>query len=92
METKKLYRSNTDKMIAGVCGGLGKYFDIDTTIIRIIFVFLLLTGSAGFWIYLIMMLIVPMAPGDSDEVVEAIRLIRGMLVFGLDERTIRIEV
>jgi phage shock protein PspC (stress-responsive transcriptional regulator) len=70
METKKLYRSNTDKMIAGVCGGLGKYFDIDTTIIRIIFVFLLLTGSAGFWIYLIMMVIVPMEPGDSDEVID----------------------
>jgi phage shock protein PspC (stress-responsive transcriptional regulator) len=70
METKKLYRSNTDKMIAGVCGGLGKFFDIDTTIVRILFVFLLLTGSAGFWIYLIMMLFVPMETRSSDEVVD----------------------
>ena len=69
METKKLYRSNTDKMIAGVCGGLGKYVDIDPTIIRIIFLLLLLMGSAGLWVYLIMMVIVPMEPaGDAENI------------------------
>lgn len=35
MESKKLYRSNSNRMIAGVCGGLGKYFSIDPTILRI---------------------------------------------------------
>ncbi len=37
-EKKKLYRSRTDSMIAGVCGGLGKYFEIDATLIRLVFV------------------------------------------------------
>ena len=41
-EVKRLYRSSDNKMIAGVCGGLGKYFNIDPVIFRIIFVILLL--------------------------------------------------
>lgn len=42
---KRLYRSNTDKMIAGVCGGLAQYFDIDPVIPRVIFLILLLPGG-----------------------------------------------
>ena len=61
METKKLYRSRTDKMIAGVCGGLGKYLGVDPTLIRLAFVLLLLFGiGSGLLVYLIMMLIVPL--------------------------------
>lgn len=63
METKKLYRSRTDKMIAGVCGGLGQYLSLDPTLIRLIFVLLLLLGvGTGLLIYLIMMIIVPLEP------------------------------
>jgi phage shock protein PspC (stress-responsive transcriptional regulator) len=56
----KLYRSRTDRKIWGVCGGLAKYFNVDPTIIRIIAVASLFVGSLGFWIYLIMALIVPL--------------------------------
>jgi phage shock protein C len=62
METKKLYRIPADGMLAGVCAGLGEYLTLDATIVRLIFVLLFLTGSAGFWIYLIMMIVVPVKP------------------------------
>ncbi len=44
---KRLYRSRTEKMIAGVCGGLAEYFDIDPTIIRILWVLITFLGGAG---------------------------------------------
>ena len=63
METKKLYRSRTDQMIAGVCGGLGEYLGIDPTLIRLAFVLLLLFGiGSGRLVYLVMMLLVPLEP------------------------------
>jgi phage shock protein C len=46
-------------MHGGVCAGLGEYLSIDPTIIRLIFILLFLGGSSGLWIYLIMLLIVP---------------------------------
>lgn len=68
MNNKKLTRSRTDTMIGGVCAGLGQYFNIDPTIVRLLFVLLLITGSAGFWIYLVMWIIVPLEnePGVVD--------------------------
>ena len=63
---KKLYRSRTDRKIWGVCGGLAKYFDVDPTIVRIIFVASLLCGTLGLWIYIIMAIIVPQeSEGDT---------------------------
>ena len=56
---KKLYRSRTDRKIWGICGGIAEYFDIDPTIVRVIAVISLFAGSAGFWIYVVMRLIVP---------------------------------
>ena len=56
---KKLYRSRSDRKIWGVCGGLAKYFDIDTTIVRVVAVASLFVGSLGFWIYIIMAIVVP---------------------------------
>jgi len=61
-EPKRLYRIPGEGMIGGVCAGLAEYFSVDPTIVRLIFVLLLLTGSAGFWIYVIMWLIVPVKP------------------------------
>ncbi|MBO7437224.1 MAG: PspC domain-containing protein [Bacteroidaceae bacterium] len=58
-EAKKLYRSKTDKKIFGVCGGFAEYFDIDVTIIRIIFLVLLLCVGSGLLAYLICALIMP---------------------------------
>jgi phage shock protein C len=58
----KLYRSRTDRVIWGVCGGLAKYFNIDPVIVRIIAVVSIFVGSLGFWIYIIMALVVPVEP------------------------------
>jgi len=61
--TKRLYRSRSNRMIAGVCGGLAEYFNIDPVIVRIIAVLLLLPGGLpGFLPYIIMWVIVPQAP------------------------------
>lgn len=57
--TNKLYRSTTDRKIGGVCGGLAKYFSIDPTIIRLLFVLGLLLVGGTFWAYLIMWIIIP---------------------------------
>ncbi len=59
---KKLYLSEFDKKIGGVCGGLGEYFDIDPTIIRIIWIALLLMGGTGFIAYIIAWIIIPKRP------------------------------
>ena len=61
MATRKLYRSTTDKMIGGVCGGLAEYFDIDPTLIRLVFVLLLFTPLHGLIVYLILWIITPAA-------------------------------
>jgi phage shock protein C len=69
---KKLYRSTSDRMVAGICGGLGDYFGIDSTLVRLIFVFgAIFTGSALFWAYIIMLIVVPEEPIASQAVVEA---------------------
>jgi phage shock protein PspC (stress-responsive transcriptional regulator) len=61
METKKLYRSRTDKMIAGVCGGLGQYLGIDSTLIRLIFALMVVFGvGSGLLVYLVLMIVVPL--------------------------------
>lgn len=59
---KKLYRSNNDKMIAGVCGGLAEYFEIDSTLVRLLFLALLIFGGGGILIYIIMWIVVPKKP------------------------------
>jgi phage shock protein C len=56
---KRLTRSR-EKMVAGVCGGLANYFDIDPTIIRILFVVIAFAGGASLLAYLIMWVIVPL--------------------------------
>jgi phage shock protein C len=56
---KRLYRSDTDKIIFGVCGGLGEYMEIDPLIIRIIFIALTLAGGSGILIYLVLAILIP---------------------------------
>ncbi len=64
-ETKTLYRSQDDRWLAGVCGGLGIYLNMDPTLIRVVFILLALFGSSGFWIYLILWLVIPQEPTAS---------------------------
>lgn len=60
---KRLYRSNTDRKVAGVCGGIAEYFKIDPVIVRIIAFLLLLPGGLpGLVPYLVMWAIVPINP------------------------------
>ena len=58
---RKLVRSQTDSMLAGVCGGLGEYLAIDPTLVRLLFVLLALTGGHGVLLYLILCVIMPPA-------------------------------
>ncbi len=69
---KKLFRSKTNKTLYGVIGGLGEYFDIDPTILRIGFIFFTVFPSFGFGIpvYFLSVLIIPENPNNnSDETI-----------------------
>ena len=61
---KQLYRSRQERMIGGVCGGLGEYFGIDPTLVRILFVFGAFMGIPGALalVYLVMLILVPQEP------------------------------
>lgn len=61
MTHKKLYRSDTDKVFAGICGGLGEYFEVDSVLLRLIWLLIVVfTGFVpGILAYLIAILIVP---------------------------------
>ncbi|MCL2246840.1 MAG: PspC domain-containing protein [Lentimicrobiaceae bacterium] len=59
MNQKRLTRSSTDRKIAGICGGLGEYFNVDPVLFRIAFCFALFMGGTGFILYIIMLLVVP---------------------------------
>jgi len=61
-QTRKLYRSKTDRKLAGVCGGLAQYFNMDATLIRVLFVVLAVLGGSGLVLYLAMWIIVPNEP------------------------------
>ena len=58
-EPRKLYRSGTQRMIAGVCGGLAEYFNVDATLMRVLFLLLAVFGGSGIVIYIVMWIIVP---------------------------------
>ncbi len=58
MKQKRLYRSRTDRVIFGVCGGLGKYFGIDPVIFRMLFVAFFFIDGVGLIVYIIMALII----------------------------------
>lgn len=59
---KKLYKSRTDKKLDGVCAGIGEYFDIDPTLIRLAWVVFSLLGGSGILAYIIAAIIIPVNP------------------------------
>jgi phage shock protein PspC (stress-responsive transcriptional regulator) len=61
-QTRKLYRSKTNRKLAGVCGGLAQYFNVDATLIRVLFVLLAVLGGSGLVLYVAMWIIVPKEP------------------------------
>ena len=69
MKNKKIYRKIDDCIVAGVCGGLADYFEIDETLVRVIFVLLAIGGGSGILIYLVLWLIIPKA-GQKDKKID----------------------
>ncbi len=59
---KKLYKSRTDKKVCGVCGGIAEYFDIDSTIVRLICVLAVLFAACGLLAYIVAALVMPDQP------------------------------
>lgn len=62
--TKKIYRSRTNKILGGVCGGIGEYFNVDPSIIRLFWILASIIGGAGIIAYIVCLIIIP--EGDSD--------------------------
>jgi phage shock protein C len=60
--TRKLYRSRTNRQVAGVCGGLAQHFNVDATLIRVLFVLLAVLGGSGLVLYVAMWIIIPKEP------------------------------
>jgi phage shock protein C len=58
-EPRKLYRSQTQRMLGGVCGGLAEFFNIDATVMRVLFLILAVFGGSGIVLYLVMWILVP---------------------------------
>lgn len=86
MQEIKLRRSTTDKKIFGVCGGIGKYFNVDPSFVRVLFLSALFALSAGFWIYLIFALIMPQEESlevEIQEVKKVYRAKKGAVLFGV---------
>ena len=66
METKRIYKSRTDVKIDGVCAGVAKFFNIDATIVRLIWLIVGLAGGSGVLIYIVCMIIIPREPDIKD--------------------------
>lgn len=64
--SRRLYRSRNDRSIAGICGGVGEFFDIDPTLLRVVTLLLILFGGLSIWIYILLWIIVPEAPAPKS--------------------------
>lgn len=64
-QLKRLYRSKTDRVLGGVCGGIGEYFNTDPTLIRLLWVVFTLAGGAGLLAYIIAWIIIPEKPVEA---------------------------
>jgi phage shock protein C len=60
---RRLMRSSTDKKLGGVCAGLADYFDLDVTLVRVIWLLLFFCAGTGFLAYIILWIVLPLAPG-----------------------------
>ncbi len=63
----RIYRNEDGKKIAGVCSGLSAYFDMDPTLVRVVMIVLLITGTVGLWLYLILWIVVPKAVTPAEK-------------------------
>ncbi|HBY99502.1 MAG: PspC domain-containing protein [Ardenticatenaceae bacterium] len=65
--SKRLYRSRDERIVAGVCGGIAEYLDVDPTLVRLAFILLSIGPFPGLLAYLIMMLVIPLEPLAGSE-------------------------
>ncbi len=70
---RRLYRSRSDRMICGVCGGLARYFDMDSTIIRVIAVLLIFASGLGILAYIILAIVIPSESSRAAEPKDTIK-------------------
>ncbi len=94
---KRLFRSRSNRVVAGVCSGLADYFNIDIALMRVLFVVATICGSFGFWMYVILWIVVPeeniigpgfnenidITPNDEDAPKEEKKSVNGALIAGL---------
>ncbi|HEX6222426.1 MAG TPA: PspC domain-containing protein [Acidimicrobiia bacterium] len=83
MSERRLYRSNSQRIVAGICGGLGEYFAVDPVWFRIGFVVLALGGGSGVLIYLLMWLIIQPAPDGYTPPPSGRGTVTGAAVIGV---------
>ncbi len=87
---RRLYKSHDDKMIEGVCGGLGEYFNVDPTLIRLAFAISVIGGfGAGILIYIVLAIVVPEAPLTSDILPEIETPVQNEFDFDLREQEVQ---
>lgn len=70
---RQLYKSNRNKMLAGVCGGIAEYFDIDATIVRLVFGIVTLFWGTGIIVYILAAFIIPSAQENDPDDVENLK-------------------
>jgi phage shock protein PspC (stress-responsive transcriptional regulator) len=64
---RRLYRDPDHRMLGGVCSGVAAFFDIDTTLVRFLMLLLIIFAGAGFWLYVILWIVVPVAATVSEK-------------------------
>ena len=65
--SKKLYRSDDNKVLLGICGGIGEYYNIDPVIARLILIVLIFLGFSGIFAYIVAAFIIPKKPAKTRE-------------------------
>lgn len=65
MESKRLYKSRSNRMVCGVCGGIAEYLKLDPTVIRLLFALFCFLGGSGILVYIIAAIIIPEEPIDG---------------------------
>lgn len=73
MGNKRLFRSKTDQIIAGVCAGIANYFEIDPVIVRIVFVLFTLAGGGGVLLYILLWVVIPLEDSSSSSIEQTIK-------------------
>ncbi|MCD7864497.1 MAG: PspC domain-containing protein [Clostridiales bacterium] len=61
---KRLYKSDDNRVICGVCGGVAEFFGIDPTIVRLVWAIMIIFAGAGLWVYILAAIIIPREPLD----------------------------